>query len=98
MDLAPTTLSSRASRWQARRRSGAAWSGHVQLRSLDSPFQRPSGMLASKAGEWQLEWSRGEPATVAELCRIPGAQAALADYIGILQEWSSRSDQDGAAP
>jgi hypothetical protein len=46
----------------------------------------------------QSEWSRGEPATVAELSQITGAREALADYIGILQEWSSRADQSGAAP
>jgi hypothetical protein len=37
------------------------------------------------------------PATVDELSQIPGAREALANYIGILQEWSARAEKDGAA-
>lgn len=42
--------------------------------------------------------AHSKPATVAELSQIPGARQALSDYIEILQEWSSRADQGGAAP
>lgn len=42
--------------------------------------------------------ARSRHATVAELNQIPGARQALADYIGILQEWSARADESGAAP
>jgi hypothetical protein len=51
-----------------------------------------------ESGRVEPAWSNGEPATVAELSQVPGARQALADYIGILQEWSSRADEDGAAP
>ena len=49
------------------------------------------------------DWSGHEPAhrvgpvTVEELSQIPGARGALANYIGILQEWSVRAEKDGAA-
>jgi hypothetical protein len=50
------------------------------------------------SGRVQSELSHGELATVSELSQIPGAREALADYIGILQEWSLRAEQGGAAP
>lgn len=50
------------------------------------------------SGRAQSAWFHPERATVAELSQIPGAREALADYIGILQEWSSRADHSGAAP
>lgn len=45
----------------------------------------------------QQALAENRPATVAELSQIPGAREALANYIGILQEWSSRADEGGAA-
>lgn len=55
--------------------------------------ERLAQQSASQSG-----WLPAAPATVAELSQIPGARQALADYIGILQEWSSRADEGGAAP
>ena len=43
-------------------------------------------------------WLPSIPVTVAELSQVPGARQALANYVGILQEWSSRAEHGGAAP
>lgn len=68
----------------------------------DPVFRRPVPVAMRDArvesGRLESAWSHGEPATVAELSQVPGARQALADYVGILQEWSSRADEDGAAP
>ncbi len=52
----------------------------------------PQSLLATRP----MSTSTG-PATVDELSQIPGAREALARYVGILQEWDSRSDK-GATP
>ncbi len=57
-----------------------------------------NGPLSRDRRPPQAPIPRTHSATVEELSQIPGAREALANYIGILQEWSSRADEGGAAP
>ena len=68
---------------------------------FDSAISQHLPKMAPASSAWcqpQSASARSGPATVAELSQIPGARQALADYIEILQEWSSRADEGGAAP
>lgn len=99
MDLAganaPPPVHRLARRARRRRRPG-----HTRAR-FDSVISQHLPKMAPANSEWcqpQSASARSGPATVAELSQIPGARQALADYIEILQEWSSRADEGGAAP
>ncbi len=84
------------------RRAGRRRRPDRAVASLD-PVITPPTRIAGTAPLYQ-DWRPPQralagsgPATVAELSQIPGAREALANYIGILQEWSSRADEGGAA-
>jgi hypothetical protein len=106
MDMAPDSarphwpsdrMASR--RRQRRRRSRLDRSSSASARHPVAAPARDSSCVPSHPGEgpWQ-EHARFGPATVEELSQIPGAREALANYIGILQEWSARAEKHGAAP
>ena len=82
---------------RTRRRRGP---GHTRAR-FDSVITQQLPKMAPANSAWcqpQSASARSSPATVAELSQIAGARQSLADYIEILQEWSLRADQGGAAP
>lgn len=95
MDLAhrtgPRWRSDRVPRRQRRsRRTG-----------LDQTSSAPArGPVVASVRDWSEHEPvrRVAPVTVEELSQIPGAREALANYIGILQEWATRAEKDGAAP
>lgn len=98
MDMAPDSTharhcpSNRVARRQRHRgprsRLDRAPSSPVHLPLVTGLRDRPEHLPAPRVGS----------VTVEELSQIPGAREALANYIGILQEWSSRPEEAGAAP
>ena len=91
----PTPVHRLARRTHLRRRPGHA---RARFDSVTSPHLPKVAPASSAWCQPEAASARSGPVTVAELSQIPGARQALADYIGILQEWSSRADQSGAAP
>ena len=97
MDMAPDSArphwpSGRVA-WRQRQR------GHrTRLdRTASAPARHP---VVAPVRDWSghQRAQRVGPVRVEELSQIPGAREALANYIGILQEWSLRADDGGAAP
>lgn len=86
-------------RRQRRRRSLLDRSSSTSARHPVAAPAHDSSCVPSHRSEGPgHQHARVGPATVEELSQIPGAREALANYIGILQEWSARAETDGAAP
>lgn len=104
MDMAPDSArpqwpSDRMAWRQRRRRSRLDRSSSASACPQVAAPARDSSCVPSHRSEGPgHEHARVRPATVEELSQIPGAREALANYIGILQEWSARAEKDGAAP
>jgi len=92
MELALTAFRGSKRRGRARRHS------RTPAVQTSRQLARTAIPKAPTGSRTQSEWCLGSRATVAELSQVPGARQALADYIGILQEWSSRAEHGGAAP